>query len=354
MDKKMDKKKEINFNLNNFLLATAHVFDIYLDDLYNTNKLFLRKSAFLSIKIGEALGFEDEKLSDLCSLALAYNLGLYHNKDLDFNKFPFNNHENIQELLRIILLIDDLLKKFNFDDSNLNNKVKIKQYLENLIEFDEIHKEIMLAYLEDYVLWCDLKNENDMVYFIYASLSDFTKILKFEELLEFTKYFNTLLNDNSNIVELAKRVCDYYEFEHKDKYVFMIAASLKDIGKIAVKKDIYYKKEKLNIDESEHIKEYPYHTKKVLNNIQGFNDISSLAQKVQERIDGYGYSFGLDAKNISFKDRILQIISVYDSLTQNKPFRKAMKKDEALEVLDELADDGYLDKTIINQLEDVL
>lgn len=350
----MDKKKEIAFNLNNFLLATSNVFDIFLEDRLKTNKNFLKKNAYLSIKLGQALAFEDSKLSDLCSLSMSYNLGLYHDRKIDFSKFHFNNHEDLDELKQIVLLVDDLLKKFSFDDSSLENKRKISEYLESLKDFDEVHKEILNAYLEDYVLWCDLKNENDIVYFIYASLADFTKILKFEELLVFTNYFNSFINDNSDIVKLADIVSSHYDFEHKDKYVFMIASSLKDIGKIAIKKEVYYKIDALNDAEKELIKEYPYYTKKVLNNIQGFNDISSQAYKIQERMDGEGYSFGLDAKSISFKDRILQIISVYDSLTQNKAFRKAYNKEEAFDILEELSNDGYLDLTIINQLREVL
>ncbi len=351
---KIDKKKQIAFNLNNFLLATSNVFDIFLEDLYKTNKNFLKKNAYLSIKLGEALGYDEKKLSDLCSLALSYNLGLYHSKSIDLEKFPFNDLNSLEELKGIVLLNDQLLKKFDFDDSSLENKNNIKNYLETLMEYDEVNKEILSAYIEDYVLWCDLKNDNDIIYYIYSALSDFTKILDFEELLEFTTYFNTLINENSNIVEYANIVSDYFEFEHKDKYIFMIASSLKDIGKITISKDIYYKEEPLSISESENIKEYPYYTKKVLNNIQAFNDISALAYKVQERLDGDGYSIGLDAKSISFKDRILQIISVYDSLRNNKPFRSAFNKDDAFKILEELSDEGFLDKTIIEQLVTVL
>ena len=351
---KINKKQEMAFNLNNFLLATSNVFDIFLEDFYKTNKNFLKKNAYISIKIGEALGLEQSRLSDLCSLALSYNLGLYHDKEIDYSKLPFNSNENLNELLDIVLLIDDVLKNFDLDDSSLENKEKVKDYIASLESFDEINKEILLAYFEDYALWCDIKNDNDIIYYIYSALSDFTKILKFEELLEFTKYFNTLINENSNIVHYAQIASEYYEFEHKDKYIFMLAASLKDIGKIAIKKSIYYKKDELSLSEKESIKEYPYYTRKVLNNIQGFNDISSLAYKVQERLDAEGYSLGLDAKDISFKDRILQIVSVFDSLKSNKSFRSALSNDEAYKVLEQLCNEGYLDKTIVDQLISVL
>jgi HD-GYP domain-containing protein (c-di-GMP phosphodiesterase class II) len=102
------------------------------------------------------------------------------------------------------------------------------------------------------------------------------------------------------------------------------------------------------------IKAYPYYTKKILTNIMGFNDIASWAIKVQERPDGSGYCFGFDGKNLSLKDRLLATLNSYDSLTLEKPYRKAYSHDEAIKILKTEANEKKYDLAIVEDLDRVL
>ena len=70
------------------------------------------------------------------------------------------------------------------------------------------------------------------------------------------------------------------------------------------------KKNELNIYEIEKIKTYPYYTKNFTKYYR-FSDITSWAIKIQERLDGSGYILGLSAKNLNFKDRLLQTLYAY-------------------------------------------
>ncbi len=71
------------------------------------------------------------------------------------------------------------------------------------------------------------------------------------------------------------------------------------------------------MEEKEIIKSYPYYTKKVINSIMGFSDISSLSFKAQERLDGSGI-FNLSSKDLSFKDRLIICLIIYSALQRNK------------------------------------
>ncbi|HDL53156.1 MAG TPA: HD domain-containing protein, partial [Proteobacteria bacterium] len=53
-----------------------------------------------------------------------------------------------------------------------------------------------------------------------------------------------------------------------------------------------------------------------------------------ERYDGKGYPDGLLGEEIPMGARILAVADCYDALTSDRPYRAAMKREEALKVMD--------------------
>ena len=71
-----------------------------------------------------------------------------------------------------------------------------------------------------------------------------------------------------------------------------------------------------------------------------------------ERLDGSGYPDGLKGKSIPKVARILAVVDFYDALLTNRPYRKAMSRKKALQILREDAREGKLDKEVIDHLID--
>ncbi|GAB6152230.1 hypothetical protein JCM17380_09800 [Desulfosporosinus burensis] len=46
--------------------------------------------------------------------------------------------------------------------------------------------------------------------------------------------------------------------------------------------------------------------------------------------DGNGYPFKLKGEEIPLQSRILTIVDAFDAMTNNRPYRKALSKEEAL------------------------
>lgn len=326
----MDKKRQMVFNLNNFLLAFS--------DSLNT-----KKATYIAINLGLKLGFSAEKLADLCSYSLVYSLG---KKSLNNFNFLDKNHLEDSLFLAICEFSQDLAKKFDFSKNSLEQKIKIKKFVEKQ-NIDETIKNSFFKISSKLSFWLDLENENEIVLFIYSNLSDFTKVLDFEEILEMTKEINLFVNKESEIIEKAEVIADFFEFEHKDKQLFLIASTLQNIGKLNISKEILEKKQALTIEEKEIIKSYPYHTKRALNSIIGFTDISNLAFKVQERLDGSG-SFGLEAKDLSFKDRLLICLAIYSALREKRAYRGVFSHKEAINIMRDDAKNGKIDESIVD------
>ena len=88
--------------------------------------------------------------------------------------------------------------------------------------------------------------------------------------------------------------------------------------------------------------------------VNRFTDIASWAMKVQERLDGKGYSFGLSAKDLNFKDRLLQCLNAYDAIRQDRIYREAFSHDEAIEILKYEASENRFEMSIVEVVDDIL
>lgn len=72
----MDKKRQIQFNLNNFLLALSYPLDAIENEYYNTDLKHSKKIAFIALKLAKEFNYEKEYLSDICSYSLIHNIAL--------------------------------------------------------------------------------------------------------------------------------------------------------------------------------------------------------------------------------------------------------------------------------------
>lgn len=383
----MDKKKQMQFNLNNFLLSTSIALDFVSKSRYKISLGHAKRVAFISLNIGIKFDLNPEELSDLCSYSLLSSIGLNQSSDdKDFceisnecaKEFSFlTQSENIllyqKEKIdgsgifglkndeiplfsQIIFLARTLDIMYDFGKENIKNRFDAIEFVKDKLEiyFSRQIIEKFFECVKDVSFWQDMLNEQDTMMFIYASLHDFTKALDFEDILKMTTIFHKIENPQSKLIELAQIMCDFYEFEHKDKQTFLIASSLCNIGKLTLGKDLLEKVDDLDIYEIEKIRTYPYYTKKILQNIIGFADIASWAIKVQERLDGSGYISALSAKDLNFKDRLLQTLNAYNAIREDRVYREFFNHDEAIEILKFEASENRFDITIVEDLDNIL
>ncbi|MEW6087255.1 MAG: HD-GYP domain-containing protein [bacterium] len=108
---------------------------------------------------------------------------------------------------------------------------------------------------------------------------------------------------------------------------------LHDIGKIGTPDTILDKSDKLTDAEFEIVKKHPVQGSSILASIKQFKNITSIIRHHHERYDGKGYPDGLKGKEIPLLARILCVADVYDAITEERPYRKAMNKEAAIEEL---------------------
>lgn len=110
-----------------------------------------------------------------------------------------------------------------------------------------------------------------------------------------------------------------------------LSAILHDIGKIGIPDDVLRKPERLTDEEFEIIKKHPVIGYNILKSIDGLDDVLDGIKYHHERYDGKGYPEGLKGKEIPLVARIIAIADTLDAMTSDRPYRKGLDFEYALE-----------------------
>lgn len=126
-----------------------------------------------------------------------------------------------------------------------------------------------------------------------------------------------------------------------------LGSLLHDIGKVAVPDSILLKPERLNAQETEIMRRHPATGEQICRPLKLLRPILPIIRHHHERMDGTGYPDGLSGEEIPLKARILQVADVYDALVTDRPYRKALRSEEALEILRQEAAYGWMDASLV-------
>lgn len=138
-----------------------------------------------------------------------------------------------------------------------------------------------------------------------------------------------------------------------DLTALRLASVLHDIGKVAVPDSILFKPGKLTPVEMEVVRQHPIVGESICAPLPSFRDALPIIRHHHERMDGTGYPDGLIASQIPRLARILQVVDIYDALTSDRPYRKALDPETALGVLSREAAQGWLDTPLVNQFTQI-
>jgi putative nucleotidyltransferase with HDIG domain len=111
------------------------------------------------------------------------------------------------------------------------------------------------------------------------------------------------------------------------------AALLHDIGKLEISRDLLYKAARLTREEHERIQEHVPRGIEMLEPVGGaLRRVIPIILSHHDKFDGSGYH-PTSGEAIPFEARIIAVADVYDALTSDRPYRKAMSPFEARDVI---------------------
>ena len=129
---------------------------------------------------------------------------------------------------------------------------------------------------------------------------------------------------------LAKRIAEALDLNSDSIRVVRYASVLHDIGKVGIPDAILNKPGKLDESEWEFMRRHPRIGADVVGRIDGFEEIAAAVLAHHERYDGGGYPSGLKGDEIPIEARIISVVDTYDTMTSDRPYRRALSHDTAI------------------------
>ena len=153
----------------------------------------------------------------------------------------------------------------------------------------------------------------------------------------------------------CERLADYatalgrrLELQPADIDALYRGAFLHDIGKIAVPDRVLLKKGKLTKKEFASMMRHAEIGDGLLATVRSLDRVRPIVRHHHERIDGQGYPDGLRGDAIPLLAQIVSVVDVFDALTTDRLYRKALSVETAYKMLLDKARGGWCQASVVD------
>jgi putative two-component system response regulator len=158
----------------------------------------------------------------------------------------------------------------------------------------------------------------------------------------------------------CERLADYatalgrrLDLEQADIDALYRGAFLHDVGKIAIPDRIMLKKGKLTKNEYELMKRHPIIGDELCATVRSLDRVRPIVRHHHERLDGRGYPDRLSASEVPLLAQIVAVVDVFDALTTDRPYRKALPTLTAYKMMRDDARSGWCEADLVDGFIDM-
>ncbi|MDL2285427.1 PAS domain-containing protein [Desulfovibrio sp. OttesenSCG-928-F07] len=174
-----------------------------------------------------------------------------------------------------------------------------------------------------------------------------------DALVQTIEQADPFLGGHSRVMgEAAKLICKALGLSEKDTATIETAATLSQIGKMFVPREVLTKPGILTPEEKKVMEEHVEHTLNILSNIEFDLPVLDAIAQMNERLDGKGYPKGLSEDQITMHGRVLAIANAFAAMARPRSYRPAMDVETVLSVMDK--QQSSYDPSIVAVLRDAL
>jgi diguanylate cyclase (GGDEF)-like protein len=157
---------------------------------------------------------------------------------------------------------------------------------------------------------------------------------------------------SDRVGELAERIARRLGIEEAQIELTRVAASLHDLGKLAIPEEILRKPGTLNESERLVLQRHPRIGHRMLQSL-GVEPIADWVLHHHERWDGDGYPDRLRGEEIPLGARIIFVADAYDAMTSERVYDRSLSPSEALEELERCSGSQF-DPAIVDAFSEEL
>ncbi len=221
-------------------------------------------------------------------------------------------------------------------------------------QFDPAHVDAFTELAAKEHFWLDITSPS-LEYVLVRSCSSYSIELEDDDLVDFASLLAQIIDfrseftatHSSGVASVASVLAHVIGFSVNECQKVQVAGYLHDIGKLAIPSEILEKGGKLTAAEYRVIKSHAYHTYRILEPLQGLDEIRAWASMHHERLDGNGYPGRYSDRTIPLGARIIAAADVFTALLEERPYRRALGKEAVIAHMEEMARRHRLDHKLV-------
>lgn len=396
-----DKGEEMNYVLN--LREVTYALSEALDYVGIDDTMHGKRVAFMAAEIGKRLGWPAERINDLivagmmhdCGVsstdvhdhlvseldwdnsqahcirgsALLEKVGIYR----DYAQAIFYHHTHWDEMpptldavtmenANLIYLVDrvDALR-VQIGDADAHQRAQIgdmiRKYAGKMFSPELVDAYTFCAQADSF--WFYLESEALSGYLHEWLEKGSSEEVPFESIKAVAMMFADVVDAKSTfttehsygVASLGRYIARGLELGREIEERVELAALLHDLGKLRVADAILNKQGPLNEDERLKMNRHGFDSHMILRKIKGMHDIARIASLHHEYLNASGYPYHLTAAEIPLEARVLAVADIFQALIQDRPYRRGLYAEGALEILRQMVGDGRLDPRIVAFVE---
>lgn len=155
---------------------------------------------------------------------------------------------------------------------------------------------------------------------------------------------------------ITRKICERLIEDEASREEIVYFSVLHDVGKVFIPAEILNKPGPLTPEEWEIMKKHTLYAERILSHPR-FKVALNIAMYHHENYDGTGYPYGLKGEDIPLEARIVKIADIYDALTSERPYKRALTKAEALEIIfngDGRVEPSHFDPKVLEAFKDLV
>ena len=151
------------------------------------------------------------------------------------------------------------------------------------------------------------------------------------------------------LVTLSDAFGAYLNLSRDQRRNLQWGSYLHDIGKVGIPDSVLLKTGKLTSEEWEIMRQHVLIGERICQPLRTMRGVIPIVLHHHERWDGSGYPYQLAGDEIPYLAQVFQMIDIYDALTSERPYKRALAPEEALKVILAETQRGWRNPELVNQ-----
>lgn len=154
------------------------------------------------------------------------------------------------------------------------------------------------------------------------------------------------------LVSLSEAFGAYLNLSRPQRRDLQWGSYLHDIGKVGIPDSVLLKTGKLTPKEWEIMRQHVLIGERICQPLRTMRGVIPIVLHHHERWDGSGYPYQLANDEIPYLAQVFQILDIYDALTSERPYKRVLTKEEALQVIVAETERGWRNPQLVQQFLD--